>query len=70
LFLEEIAAAEWHLRAMPELGSIYTEHKTGTVRCVLLRKTHHHLYYRYRVDRDELTVLCVWGGAKERGPKL
>jgi hypothetical protein len=23
-----------------------------------------------QTDRDELTVLCVWGGPKERGPKL
>jgi plasmid stabilization system protein ParE len=70
LFLEEIAAAEWYLRSAPEIGSIYSEHKTGTVRRLLLRKTRHHLYYRYRADRDELTVLCVWGGPKARGPKL
>jgi plasmid stabilization system protein ParE len=71
LFLDELAAAECQLRATPELGSIYnTEHTTGTVRRVLLPKTHHHLYYRYRADRGELTVLCVWGNPKERGPKL
>jgi len=70
LFLDELAAAERQLRTNPELGSAYSEQKTGTVRRVLLPKTHHHLYYRYRADRDELTVLCVWGAPKERGPKL
>jgi plasmid stabilization system protein ParE len=70
LFLEELAAAERQLRTTPELGSIYIEHKTGVVRRVLLPRTHHHLYYRYRADRDVLTVLCVWGGPKERGPRL
>jgi plasmid stabilization system protein ParE len=70
LFLDELAAAECQLRATPELGSIYTEHKAGTFRRVLLPKTHHHLYYRYRADRDELTVLSVWGSPKGRGPKL
>jgi plasmid stabilization system protein ParE len=70
LFLDEMAAAERQLRSTPELGSIYTEHKTATVRRVLLPKTHHHLYYRYRADRDELIVLSVWGSPKERGPKL
>jgi len=70
LFLDELATAERHLRTSPDLGSVYSEQKTATVRRVLLPKTRHHLYYRYRSDRDELTVLCVWGAPKERGPKL
>ena len=45
LFLDEIAAAEQQLRATPELGSIYAEYRTRTVRRVLLPKTNHHLYY-------------------------
>jgi plasmid stabilization system protein ParE len=40
LFLEQLAAAEQQLRRTPELGSIYTEGKTGVVRRVLLPKTH------------------------------
>jgi len=43
LFLDEMAAAERQLFATPELGSIYTEHKTGTIRRVLLPRTHHQL---------------------------
>ncbi|MBI3201759.1 MAG: type II toxin-antitoxin system RelE/ParE family toxin [Myxococcales bacterium] len=70
LFLDELAAAESDLRVTPDLGAIYSEHERGTVRRVLLPKTHHHLYYRYRPDRDELVVLSVWGAPRERGPKL
>lgn len=70
LFLDELAAAERQLRATPELGAAYTEHKSGKVRRVLLPKTHHHLYYRYRPERDELVVLAVWGSPRGRGPKL
>ena len=35
-----------------------------------MTRTSHHLYYRYVPERDELTVLAVWGAPKERGPKL
>ena len=70
LFLEELAAAEKQLRAVPELGSIYSEHPTGVVRRVLLPRTRHHLYYRYQPRCDELTVLAIWGTPKGRAPKL
>jgi hypothetical protein len=52
------------------LGVIYAAHKSGEVRKILLTRTNNHLYYRYRADRDELTVLAVWGAPRERGPKL
>jgi len=70
LFLDELAKAEDLLRASPEMGTVYAEHKSGKVRRILLTKTQHHLYYRYRTERDELTVLMVWGTPKGRGPKL
>ncbi len=70
LFLDELAGAERRLRAKPTLGLVWTEHKSGVVRRVLLVRSRHHLYYRYRPDREELTVLAVWGAPKERGPKL
>lgn len=70
LFLDELAEAERHLRTQPTLGLIYTAHKSGVVRRVLLTRTNHHLYYRYLPQRDELTVLAVWGAPRERGPKL
>ncbi len=70
LFLDELSSAERRLRKKPTLGLIYAEHASGVVRRVLMTKTSHHLYYRYQSERDELTVLAVWGAPKERGPKL
>lgn len=70
LFLDELVAAEALLRADPTFGLVYESHKSGVVRRVLLARTGHHLYYRYRADRDELTVLSVWGAPRELGPKL
>ena len=70
LFLDELADAERGLRARPESGSVYATHKTGAVRRILLARTSHHLYFRYRPERDELIVLAVWGAPRERGPKL
>ena len=70
LFLDELAEAEQSLRRNPESGTIYAMHKTGAVRRILLPRTHHHLFFRYRSDRDELLVLAIWGAPRERGPKL
>ena len=70
LFLDELAQAEYLLRGNPTLGLVYAAHKSGVVRRVLLTRTRHHLYYRYRLDREELMVLAVWGAPRERGPKL
>ncbi|MEI7892430.1 MAG: type II toxin-antitoxin system RelE/ParE family toxin [Myxococcales bacterium] len=70
LFLDELAAADRLLRVTPELGLVYCEQKTGTVRRLLLPKTHHHLYYRYRADLEEVTILCVWGAPKGHTPAL
>ena len=52
------------------MGTVYTEHKTGKVRRLLLTETQHYLYHRYRPERDELIVLLVWGFARAREPKL
>lgn len=70
LFLDELAEAEGLLRRTPTIGTVYGAHKSRVVRRVLLTRTNHHLYYRYRDDRDEVIVLAVWGAPRERGPKL
>ena len=70
LFLDELAGAERRLRTKPTLGLVYTAHMSGVVRKVLLTRTNPHLYYRYVPERDELTVLAVWGAPRERGPRL
>ncbi len=70
LFLDELAAAETLLRTSPRVGRVYAVHRVGIVRRLVLEKTRHHLYYRYRSDIDELVVLVVWGSPREQGPKL
>ncbi len=58
------------LRTNPESGVVYATHRTGIVRRLVLTETRHQLYYRYRAERGELVVLAVWGGPREREPKL
>jgi plasmid stabilization system protein ParE len=70
MFLDELDRAERLLRGNPEAGKVYAAHRTGVVRRVLLAQTEHHLYYRYRADRDELIVLMLWGATRARGPRL
>lgn len=70
MFLDELAEAERILRQNPEAGLAYATHRTGVVRRLLLAGTKHHLYYRYRSDRNEIMVLTVWGAPRERGPRL
>lgn len=70
MFLDEMENAERLLRSNPEAGTIYAAHHTGVIRRVLLASTKHHLYYRYRADKNEIVVLTVWGAPRERGPKL
>jgi plasmid stabilization system protein ParE len=70
LFLDELAEAEQLLRTSPECGVIYATHRTGVVRRLVLGKTSHQLYYRYRPECGELVVLTVWGGPRAREPKL
>ena len=51
LFLEELEQADQQLRETPTLGVVYTEHRTGAVRRVLLPRTHHHLYAYLPADQ-------------------
>jgi plasmid stabilization system protein ParE len=70
MFLDELAAVERRLREHPAAGIAFATHRTGVVRRVLLRGTKHHLYYRYRAEREEIVVLAVWGAPRRRPPKL
>jgi len=70
LFLDEVDEAERLVRINPHIGVVYATHASGNVLRLLLSKTKRHFYYRYRVDRDEVTVLAVWGARRERSPQL
>lgn len=69
LFLDELAEAERNLRTSPESGTVFAVQKAGVARRVVLPETRHHLFFRYRRDRNELLVLAVWGAPREHGPK-
>jgi hypothetical protein len=66
--IEKIQA--WWAENRPAAPALFLDELAGVVRRVLMTRTSHHLYYRYLPDREELTVLAVWGAPKERGPKL
>jgi plasmid stabilization system protein ParE len=70
MFLDELSRIERLLRDNPELGAAYAVHKNGVVRHILLARTEHRLYYRYRPERNEIVVLMVWGATREKSPKL
>jgi hypothetical protein len=54
----------------PNLGSLYATLDGVPVRRVLMKKTGNHLYYDFDADEDWIIVHSVWGGPKERGPRL
>jgi hypothetical protein len=54
----------------PNVGSLYALLDGQPVRRVLMHKTGNHLYYVVDSDKDQIVVHSIWGGPKERGPKL
>lgn len=68
LFVEELAETLLVLEAKPMLGAPYRVRDKESVRRVLLRRSHHHLYFVEESDR--LYVLAVWSAYRGREPKL
>jgi plasmid stabilization system protein ParE len=72
LFEEELSAALRQIGSMPTLGSVYEqgEHDESVeVRRLLMPKTRNYIFYVVE-GAAIVRVVCVWGGPKERGPKL
>ena len=67
LFADELDQALLMLEQKPMLGTHY-EAGAKAVRRVLLRRSHHHVYFVERAQR--LYVLAVWSVYRGRGPKL
>jgi plasmid stabilization system protein ParE len=67
LFTDELDRALLALGEIPTLGTIY---QTGTrsVRRLLLRRTHYHLYFVQETER--VNVLAVWSAFRGRAPRL
>lgn len=68
LFAEEFADALDRIRREPTLGPVYRTVRGGEQRRVLMPKTAHHVYYR--IAREEIIVLSVWGAQRRRAPRL
>jgi plasmid stabilization system protein ParE len=66
LFIDELDRALLALGEMPTLGVTY-EAGTRTVRRLLLRRTHYHLYFVQETER--VYVLAVWSAFRGRTPK-
>jgi plasmid stabilization system protein ParE len=66
LFAEELEAALRMLSERPALAVQYAA--KPSVRRLLLRRTHHHLYVIEEAAR--LYVVAIWSAHRERGPAL
>jgi plasmid stabilization system protein ParE len=67
LFERELGHAIAVLEQTPTLGTRY-EGASKSVRRLLLRHSHYHLYFEEQVG--QLFVLAVWSAHRGRGPKL
>ena len=67
LFTDELAQALTRLEGTPNLGTTY-EARGKTVRRLLLRRTHYHLYFVEQADR--LFVVAMWSTFRGEGPPL
>jgi plasmid stabilization system protein ParE len=67
LFARELAQALSVLEQTPTLGTRY-EGGSKTVRRLLLRRSHHHLYFDEQAE--QLFVVAVWSAHRGRGPNL
>lgn len=67
LFTRELEQAFSDLEDMPSLGTIY-QAGAKTVRRLLLRRSHYHLYFVEEPER--IYVVAVWSAFRGRGPKL
>ncbi|MEO8900980.1 MAG: type II toxin-antitoxin system RelE/ParE family toxin [Polyangiaceae bacterium] len=68
LFARELAEAKRFIASTPKLGRFYTRLDGQDVLRTVLRKTGHHVYYSEQPE--QITIHCVWGAPKGRGPKL
>jgi hypothetical protein len=70
LFLDELEAAERHLRTAPITGQIYGYRKNRLIRRWLLEKTEYHVYFSVNRNAQLVMLHSVWGARRGRGPKL
>lgn len=67
LFRQEVDDALRLIALLPSVGSAYRGPHGQPLRRFHMEQTHHHLYYR--VEREEVLVLTIWGAVK-REPRF
>ncbi len=68
IFLAELRSARRRLGLLPSAGRVYLRVGERVVYRMVLRRTHHLLYYELR--DDTVWVVSVWGAPKKGPPAL
>ena len=70
LLLDELWYAKEQLSEFPEAGVAVRRRGFNGLRRLVLRRTRHHLYYRYYPEHEEIWVVALWAAMRRRPPKL
>jgi plasmid stabilization system protein ParE len=70
LFADEFEQVLELLRSMPGAGRRYRLTRGKLIQRVLMKKTRCHVYYFHDHDKDLIEIHSIWGGRRERGPRL
>ncbi|HZF56274.1 MAG TPA: type II toxin-antitoxin system RelE/ParE family toxin [Polyangiaceae bacterium] len=70
LIEREVSSAISLLLHHPEAGALFLRARRRGIRRLLLRKTQHHIYYRFEAERRTLRILAFWHTAREHSPGL
>jgi plasmid stabilization system protein ParE len=70
LFIREFIDATLTLSRTPEIGTPQRHRTISGLRRLLLERTRYHVYYVYRIERDEVWILSVWSALRGRRPPL
>lgn len=70
LFVDEFEQVLELLRSMPGAGQRYRLVRGKLIQRVLMKKTGCHVYYFHDREGDLIEIHSIWGGRRERGPRL
>jgi plasmid stabilization system protein ParE len=70
LFVDEFEQVLELLTSMPGAGQRYRVASGKLIQRVLMKKTGCHVYYSHDHERDLIEIHSIWGGRRERSPRL
>ena len=70
LFDEELAATCLDLAGQADAFPVHSGRRSRIIRRCLLPKTRTHLFFVVDEQKDEVTILAVWGAVRKSGPPL